>query len=75
MIPKKIKLKKRLCHKYYVLTYFDHSHKKRKGSLETLDELAVLRTYATNQATLETILFYRISKCKQTKEQGSKDCL
>ena len=33
-------------------------------------ELAVLRTNAENQATLEPILLYRGSKCKQTKEQG-----
>ena len=44
-------------------------------SLETRAELAVLRTYAENQAILEPILLYRASKCKQTKEEGSKDCL
>ena len=27
------------------------------------------------QAILERILFYRSSKCKQTKEQGSENCL
>ena len=45
-----------------------HSHKKRT-------ELAVLRTYVENQAILETILLYQASKCKQTKGQGSEDCL
>ena len=48
------------------------SHKKRKDSLETR---AVLHAYVENQAILEPILLYRASKCKQTKEQGSKDCL
>ena len=43
-------------------------------SLETRDELAVLLTYQ-NQAILEPILLYGASKCKQTKEQGSEDCL
>ena len=47
----------------------------RTDSLETRAELAVLRTYVENQAILEPILLYRASKCKQTKEQGSKDCL
>ena len=44
-------------------------------SLETWAELAVLRTYVENHAILEPILLYRASKCKQTKEQGSKGCL
>ena len=44
-------------------------------SLETWAELAVLRTYIENQAILEPILRYQASKCKQTKEQGSEDCL
>ena len=30
-------------------------------------ELAVLRTYVENQAILEPILLYRVSKCKQPK--------
>ena len=47
----------------------------RKDSLETRTELAVLRTYVENQAILEPTLLYRASKCKQTKEQGSEDCL
>ena len=55
-------------------SYFDHSHKKWKDSLETLAELAVLRSYVENQAILEPILLYRASKCKQTKERGSQDC-
>ena len=37
-------------------------------SRETRAELAVLRTSVENQAILETILLYRASKCKQTKE-------
>ena len=44
-------------------------------SLETWAELAVLHTYVENQAIRELILLYRGSKCKQTKEQGSEDCL
>ena len=47
----------------------------RTNSLETRTEPAVLRTYVENQATLEPILLYRASKCEQTKEQGSEDCL
>ena len=54
---------------------FDHSHKKRKDSLETRAELAVLRSYVGNQAILEPILLYRVLKYKQTKEQGREDCL
>ena len=41
-----------------------HNHKKRKDSLETRAELAVLRSYVENQAILEPILLYRASKCK-----------
>ena len=51
-----------------------HSHKKRivwKHGAEP----AVLRTYVENQAILEPILLYRGSKCKQTKEQDSENCL
>ena len=29
--------------------------------------------HVENQATIETILLYRASNCKQTKEQGSED--
>ena len=47
----------------------------RTDSLETRAELAILRTYVENQAMLEPILLYRASKCKQTKQQGSEDCL
>ena len=54
---------------------FKHRHKKRKESLETRGELAVLRTYVENQAILEPILLYWGSKFKQIKEQGSKNCL
>ena len=54
---------------------FRHSHKKRKDSLETLAELAVLRTYVENQAIPDPILLYWGSKWKQTKEQGSENYL
>ena len=57
------------------LRAFKHSHKKRKDRLETQAKLVVLHTYVENQAILEPILLYRTSKCKQTKEQGSEDCL
>ena len=57
------------------ISYFDHSHRKWKDSLETRAELAVLRNYVENLAMLEPILLYRASKCKQTKEQGSKEYL
>ena len=46
-----------------------------RHSLETRAELAVLRSYGENQAILKPILLYRTPKCKQTKEQGSEDCL
>ena len=55
--------------------YSKHSHKKWKDSLETWAELLVLWTYVENQAMLEPILLYGASKCKQTKGQGSEDCL
>ena len=45
------------------------SHKKRKDSLETRAELAILRNYVQSQAILEPILLYRASKCKQTARQ------
>ena len=45
----------------------DYSHKKRKNSLATRGERAVLRAYVENQAILEPILLYRASKYKQTK--------
>ena len=48
---------------------------KEIDSLEKWAELAVLRIYVENQAILEPILLYRASKCKQTKDQGSEDCL
>ena len=59
---------------YYWLLLI-HNHKKQKDSLEARTELAILRTCVENQATLEPILLYRAPKCKQTKEQCSKDCL
>ena len=49
----------------------DHSHKEQNYSLRKQVELAVLRAYVENQATIEPILIYRASKCKQTKEQDS----
>ena len=56
-------------------SYIDSSIVIRTDSLGTRTELAVLRTYVENQAMLEPILLYRESKCKQTKQQGSEDCL
>ena len=44
----------------------------RTYSLETRAEPAVLRTYVENQAILEPILLYRVSKCKQSKEQAAR---
>ena len=64
-----------------LLIHSNHSHKKQKDSLETRAELAVLRpyvenqAYVDNQAVLEPIPLYRASECKQTKGQGSEDCL
>ena len=46
----------------------------KTDSLETQAELAVLRCYVENQSILEPILLYRVSKCKQIKEQGSVYC-
>ena len=57
------------------ISLLEHDHKKRKDSLETQAKLAVLHTYVENQAILEPILLYCTSNCKQTKEQGSEDCL
>ena len=54
---------------------YNHSHKKRKDSLETLAELVILPTYIENQAVLEPSVLYRGSKCKQTKQQGSQGLL
>ena len=51
---------------------YHHSHKKRKDSLETQAELAVLRSYVENQAILEPILLNRASKCKQTKGRAAR---
>ena len=62
----------------YITIIYDqcnHSYKKRKGSLETRAELAVLCTYVENQATLKPILLYSASKCKKTKEYNSEDYL
>ena len=52
--------------------WFDHSNKKRKDSLKTLAELAVLCTYADSQAILEHIFPYCASEYKETKEQGQQ---
>ena len=48
---------------------------KWKDSLETWTESAVLQIYVENQAMLEPILLCRASKCKETKELDSKECL
>ena len=55
----------------------DHSHKKRKDSMETRAKLAVLRSYVENQAILEPILLYLCygSKCKQTKKSRQQKLL
>ena len=42
---------------------------KRKDSLETRAEPAVLHAYIENQVMLEPILLYRASKYKQTKKR------
>ena len=47
--------------------WFDDSHKKRKDSLETRAERAVLHAYVEDQAILESIRLYRALKYKQTK--------
>ena len=53
-------------------TQFNHIHKKRKDSLETRAEPAVLCAYVEKQAFLEPILLYRASKCKQIQTQCSR---
>ena len=50
----------------------NHNPKKRKDSLETRAEPAVLWAYVENQAILQPILLYRASKRKQTQKHGSK---
>ena len=52
-----------------------HSHKKRKDSLERRVEVTVLHTYVDNQTILEPIFLFCALKYKETKEQGSQDCL
>ena len=52
----------------YILPFILHQE---IDSLQTPAKLAIVE----NQAILEPILLYRTSKCKQTKEQGSEDCL
>ena len=49
-----------------------HSHKKRKDSLETQAELPVLRTYAENQAKLESILLYHASNVNKPKKRAAR---
>ena len=44
-----------------------HSHKKRKVSLETRPEPAVLCVYVENHAPLEPILLYRNQNVNKTK--------
>ena len=53
----------------------NHSHSKRKDSMETWDKLAILCIYVENQAILEPIPLNRVSKCKKTKEQDCEDFL
>ena len=62
---------------YHLLIFLKiyRSHKKRKLSLETKAKQAVLCAYLENQATLELVLHYRASKCRQTKYWGSQDSL
>ena len=50
-----------------VFLSLNHSHKKRKDSLEKRGERAVLHAYVENQAILEPILLYRAWKHKKTK--------
>ena len=54
-------------YKLFISFLFNHSHKKRKDSLETRAERAVIHAYFENQAMLKPILLYRASKYKQTK--------
>ena len=64
-----------ICFTLCQLLGYNHSHKKRKDTLELLGKLLVLCTDIENQAVLEPSLLYWASKCKQTKEQGSQDLL
>ena len=54
------------------LRNFEHSHKKRKDSLETPAEPTVIPAYVENLVILEPILLYCASKFKQTQKQGSR---
>ena len=60
---------------FLIMTLNMYLFEKRKDSLETRAELAFVSSSVENQAILESILLYRASKCKQTKEHGSKDYL
>ena len=60
---------------FLIMTLNMYLFEKRKDSLETRVELAVVSSSVESQSILESILLYRASKCKQTKEHGSKDCL
>ena len=55
---------------YIVFGNYILLNSKRKESLETLAERAVLRAYVENHSILEHILLYRASKYKQTKNTG-----
>ena len=47
----------------------------RNRKMEAQTKLAVLRIYVENRSILEPICLYHASKYKNTKEQGSKNCL
>ena len=48
----------------------EYSHKKRKNLLETRAETVGLRVYVENQAILELIFPYCLTKCTQTQKQS-----
>ena len=75
LVDKLYSSKYKIVESTFLSATLDHSHKKREDSLETRAEMTVLLTYVENQAIPEPILLYRASKYRQTKEQGSKDCL
>ena len=58
-----------------MIILYVNAQSQETDSLETRTEQAVLRSYVENQAILEPILLQQASKGKQTKEQGSEDCL
>ena len=75
LVDKLYSSKYKIVESTFLSATLDHSHKKREDSLETRAEMTVLLTYVENQAIPEPILLYRASKYRQTKEQGSEDCL